>query len=106
MRRFVGDKADRIRIPLLMILAEKDPAPVRADHHLLAGVVDGDDVRVVEGGRRLGLAAEAGLEDGVAREVGPQHLDRDDPREAGVEAEVDLGHASASDERSDFIPAG
>jgi len=58
---------------------------------------------VVEGGRCLGLAPEARLEDGVAREVDAQHLDRDDPVEAGVEPQVHLGHPAPPDEGTHFV---
>jgi hypothetical protein len=45
--------------------------------HVLAGVVDRDDVGVVQRRRALRLAAEPGLEARVAGEVGAQHLDGD-----------------------------
>ena len=37
--------------------------------------------------------------------VGRQHLDRDDPRHAGVERPVDLAHASTAQEGDDFVRA-
>ena len=72
---------------------------------VLAGVVHGDDRRVVERRRGLRLAAEPGLEGRVAGEVGAQDLDRDGPAEARVVADVDLGHAAAADELADLVAA-
>ena len=72
-------------------------------HGLLAGVVHGDDRGVVEGRRRLGLAAEARVEGRVLREVGAQQLDGDGTGEPGVVADVDLGHAAASDQLPDLV---
>ena len=66
------------------------------EHHerdvVLAPVVDGDDVRVVERRRDLGLGAEAAEERGVLGERGVQDLDRDAAPQAGVLGEV---HAPA-----------
>jgi hypothetical protein len=73
--------------------------------HLLAGVVRRDDRGVVERRRRLGLAAEAGLEGGVAREVGAQSLDRDGATEALVLALADLGHATSAEELAELVAA-
>src|SRR5665647_2711900 len=66
--------------------------PAGLDGDVRAGVVDGDDRGVVQRGGGLGLAAEAGLERGVAGQVGAQDLDRNGAAEAGVMADVDLGH--------------
>ena len=63
----------------------------------LPAVVDGDDVRVVEAGRRRGLAAEALHELGV-RGVGlGQHLHRHLAVEQAVVAQVDAGHAPGAE---------
>ena len=72
---------------------------------LLAGVVDGDDGGVVERRRGLGLAAETGLEGGVAGDVRTQQLDGHDPRQASVVAEVHLCHTTTSDEVADLVTA-
>ena len=71
--------------------------------HLLAGVVDRHDRRVVEGGRRLGLTPEPRLEGGVAGEVGAQALDRDGAAEPHVGALANLGHAAASEELAHLV---
>ena len=70
---------------------------------VLAGVVDGDDRRVVQRGGGLGLAAEPGLERRVAGQVRAQHLDGDGASQPGVMAEVDLGHAPASEQLADLV---
>ena len=71
--------------------------------HLLAGVVDRDDRGVVQRGGRLRLAAEPGLEGGVAGEVGAQPLDRDGAAEAHVGALADLGHAAAPEQLAHLV---
>ncbi len=76
----------------------------RADH-VLAGVVHGDDGRVVEGGGRLGFPAEAGLEGRVAGQVVTERLDSDDTVQANVTRAVDLGHAAAPDDTVEFVAA-
>jgi hypothetical protein len=68
-----------------------------------AGVVDADDVRLVQAGRRLGLAPEPSHEAGVARELREQDLDRDRPAEDRVEASVDLGHPALADPSLDAV---
>ena len=70
---------------------------------VLAGVVDGDDRRVVQRGRGLRLAAEADLEGRVAREVAAQHLDGDLAAEPQVAAAVHLGHAAAAEHPADLV---
>ena len=69
----------------------------------LAGVVDGDDGRVVQRRGVLRLAAEPGLERGVAGEVGAQHLDRHVPAEPQVTAAVHLGHAAEAEGVADLV---
>jgi hypothetical protein len=64
---------------------------------VLAPIEDVDDVRVVEVGGRLGLAAEALDEVGVDGELGEQHLDRHLTVEQAVVAQEDLGHAATPD---------
>ena len=70
---------------------------------VLAGVVHGDDVRMVQRGGRLGLAAEAGLERRVLGEVGAQDLHGDATTEPQVAALVHLGHATAADDVTDLV---
>jgi len=72
---------------------------------VLAGVVHGNDRRVVEPGRGLSLTAESRLEGGVACKVRAQYLDGDVAAKAGVIADVDLGHSASTDEVADLIPA-
>ena len=75
----------------------------RPSTDVLAGVVDGDDARVVQRGRGLRLAAEPGLEGGVARQVGAQHLDRDGAAQPRVASPVHLGHAAAAEQLTDLV---
>ena len=64
---------------------------------MLAPVEDVDDVRMVEVGGRLRLAAEALDEVGVDGELGEEHLDRHLAVEQAVVAQEDVGHAAAAD---------
>ena len=64
---------------------------------LLAPVVDADDVRVVQVGGGLGLAAEARDEGRVGGELGEEDLDRDRPVELEVAGEEHLGHAALAE---------
>ena len=59
---------------------------------VLAVVVDGDDVRVAERRRRLGLLPEARRELRVAQVLGAQELERDVATEPGVVRAVDRRH--------------
>ncbi len=82
--------------PALDVLHHDERDPVAVDD-VLAGVVDGDDVAVVERRRGLGLAPEPGLEGGVDRVVDAQHLDRDDAAQPPVASPADLRHAAAAE---------
>ena len=66
-------------------------------------VVDGDDVRVGQRRRGLGLADEAGDEVLVGGEPGVHHLDRHDAVEPHVAREVDGRHAAAGDAGLDAV---
>ncbi len=70
---------------------------------VLAGVVDRDDRGVVQRGRGLRLAPEAGLELRVAGEVGAQQLDGDVAAQAHVAAAVDLGHAAVAEHGPELV---
>ncbi len=67
---------------------------------LLAGVDDGDDVRVVELRDGARLAAEALELVGVGGDLAVHQLDRDRSLEHRVEGAVDGRHAAAADLRS------
>ena len=64
----------------------------------LADLEDRDDVPMVQGRRRAGLADEAPKVLGVGEEVGPEHLDRDLAPEPLVAGPVDLSHAAGPEE--------
>ena len=70
---------------------------------VLAVVVDGDDVRVVERGGRLGLLAEARGEVGVAQVLGSEELEGDVAAEPGVGGAVDGRHPAAAEELDQAI---
>jgi hypothetical protein len=73
--------------------------------HVLAGIVDRHDVRVVKGCRGLGLAPEPRLEYLVPGQVGAQRLDRHDPVEPDVARAVDLCHAAAAHDAVELVAA-
>lgn len=58
----------------------------------LAGVVDGDDGRVIQRGRVLRFAPEAEVEARIAGQIRAQHLDRDVPMQTDVTGQMNLGH--------------
>ena len=70
-----------------------------------AGVVDADDVRVVQAGGGLRLAAEAVDEARIACELRQQDLDRDGAVEDGVDPAVHLAHAAGADPGFHPVPA-
>ena len=72
---------------------------------LLAPVEHRDDVRVVQVGGGLRLAAEAGDEGGVVGELGEQHLDRHRPVELEVAGEEHLGHAAPPESAVQLVAA-
>src|SRR5690606_10637941 len=74
--------------------------------HVLTRVVHGHDGGVVQRGGGLRLAPEPGEEGRVAGKVGTQHLDRHRATEAGVVADVHLGHTAAADQLTDLVAAG
>src|SRR5690606_27790553 len=84
---------------------ERMPRAPGIDDLVLPGVEDRDDVRVVEAGRRLRLAAEAQKEVLVTGEVRSQHLEGDLPTEPCVVAGVDVGHAATTDEAAGLVAA-
>ena len=71
---------------------------------VLAPVVDPHDVRVVQAGRGLGLAAETLHEGGVGRVLGEQHLDGDLAVEQQVTGLPHLGHPAPPDAVGELVP--
>ncbi len=67
------------------------------DALVLAPVVDGHHVRVVERGGELGLRAEPAEEPGVVRERGVEHLHRDTTTKADVVGHVHPAAGARSD---------
>ena len=72
---------------------------------LLADVVEGADVRMVELRDRPRLALEALAELRIGRERVGQDLDRDGAIEARVAGPVDLAHAAGAEGGEDFVRA-
>ena len=70
---------------------------------VLARVIHGDDVRMIEGGCRLGLASKPSLEGRVPSKVWAQDLDRNASTEPEILALMNLGHSAASDDVADLI---
>jgi len=70
---------------------------------LLAGVVDGDDVRVVDRRRQPGLTNEPLAECVVLGQVGAQHLERDLVAEPHVLRPVDHAHAAPAEHPLDAV---
>ena len=73
---------------------------------VLAPVVDGHDVRVVQRRRVLGLGAEAAEEPGVVGERRVQHLHRDPAPQPDVVGDVDAPAPTCTDRRDQAVPVG
>ena len=74
-----------------------------AGNRMVAGVVDGDDGRVVQRRDGLRFTFEPGLELRVPGKVGTQQFDGNGPSQPGIDATVDVGHASAAYELPELI---
>ena len=69
----------------------------------LAGLVDGDDVGVVEGGLQQALAPEALAEGGIGAELHGQHLQRHHALQRELGGAVDGAHAALSERAVDAV---
>ena len=74
-------------------------------HVVVAPVVHGDDVRVVQRRRELGLGPEPAQERGVLGERRVQHLDRDPAAQPGVVGDVDAAARAGADGAVQQVPA-
>jgi hypothetical protein len=81
---------------------ERDPGRRRV---VFAGVVHGDNRRVVQRCGGLSLTPEPGLECLIPGEVLPQRLDRDDAVKTQVTGPIDLGHAAPADDAVELVAA-
>ncbi|SEE57388.1 hypothetical protein SAMN05216533_2783 [Streptomyces sp. Ag109_O5-10] len=69
-----------------------------------AGVVDGDQSRVLQAGQKDGFRGETVLR--LRVRAGPEHLDGHGPPKARVNALVHVGHAPRSNSRAQPVAAG
>jgi hypothetical protein len=69
----------------------------------LARLVDGDDVRVIEGGGELRLAQEAQAKALVLREAGRQELQRNLPLQPRIVGQIDDAHAPMAEHALDAV---
>ena len=70
---------------------------------LMADVMDGQDVGMVQGGSRLGFPLEATQAISIVGETGWEDFDRDPAIEAGIECAVHLTHAACPERTEDLI---
>ena len=70
---------------------------------LMANVMDGQDVRMVQGGSRLGFLLEAMQTISIVGDTGWEDFDRDSAIEAGIERAVYLTHAACTERTDDLI---
>ena len=70
---------------------------------VLADLVNGDDVGMIEFGRRLGFPFESSAAFGILTEMRRKELECDFPIEFGVLREIDLTHATGTDALDDAI---
>src|ERR1017187_5715122 len=82
-----------------------DVRDVRRPFHVLAGVVDRDDRRVVQRGGGLRLAAEPSLECRVPGQVLAEGFHRDHAVETDIARSVHLGHAAPPDDAVELVAA-
>ena len=87
------------RFPL-EVLHDDEGAPLVLPH-----VVDGDDVRVGEGGKDLRLAPEPRERDGVGRERRHEQLDGHVAVEPRVTGPVDLAHGTGPERSGNLVGA-
>jgi len=69
-----------------------------------AGIVDRNNVRVIQGGRQSSLNLEAASRGQVCQIVG-KNFDRNLATEFGIPSPVDLAHAARADRREDLVEA-
>ncbi len=72
---------------------------------ILADIMDGDDIGMLQAGGGIGFLAEATQKIFVVGEAFMQHLYGDDPAEQQILAAVDDGHAAAADAVEELITA-
>ena len=70
---------------------------------LMANVMDGQDIGMVQGGSRLGFLLETTQTISVVGETGWEDFDRDPAIEAGIERAVHLTHAARPERTEDLI---
>ncbi len=101
--------ADTVRQRVLVEHRPQRSALEQLEHHerhvVVAPVVHGDDVRVVQRGRQLGLGPEAAQEGGVLGQRRVQHLHRHPALQPGVLGDVDATARAGADRAVQQVPA-
>jgi len=97
--------------PVLRVEPAAERGPLHVRHHVvdeavrLAGVVEGEDVRMRQRRGDLDLDEEP-LRPDARRQVGPQHLHRDEPVVPQVLRQIDGGHPSRAELSLDAVAVG
>jgi hypothetical protein len=87
-----------LQVRALDQLEDEERCPVR-----IFEAMDGRDVRVVERGEEMGLAAEAGQALRILCHLGREHLDRHVSPELRVRGPVDLSHPAGPEGGGDAV---
>src|SRR5712691_3723809 len=72
---------------------------------VLADLVDGHDVRVIQAGGRLGFPLEPSYFVGAGEAARVDHFKRDSPLEADLPGAIDLAHSARTDYLAQFVIA-
>ena len=72
---------------------------------MIADLVDGQDVGMIERGSGAGFVQEPAHALWIARELRSQHLERDRPAQGRVDGLVDLAHPAAPEQVLNLVPA-
>ncbi len=80
------------------VLHDDEVDPIRG-----LDLVNGDDVRMIEGGGGAGLLDETAAAVLVRHTLGGKNLDRDHPAQARVPGAVDLAHSPRAQQRENLV---
>ena len=93
------------RDPLAQRLALDELRDEESRAVVIAGFMDGEDVRMVEGRGGARFMQEAAHPLRIAGKLGAQHFQRDRPAEGRIDGLVNLSHAAAAQQVLDLIAA-